>query len=53
MATTDWRTAVSRADVDIVIVATTNNALAEVTQAARSVGKHVFGGKPAARNTRD
>jgi predicted dehydrogenase len=41
------------ADVDIVIVATTNNALAEVTQAAIEVGKHVLVEKPAARNTRE
>src|SRR5512144_1436400 len=51
VATADWRTAISRADVDIVIVATTNNALAEVTQAAIEVGKHVLVEKPAARNS--
>ncbi len=53
VATTDWHAAVSRADVDIVIVATTNNALAEVTQAAIKAGKHVLVEKPAARNSRE
>ncbi len=53
VATADWRAAVSHADVDIVIVATTNNALAEVTQAAIEAGKHVLVEKPAARSTRE
>ena len=40
----------SRADVDLVIVATTNDALAPVTLAAVRQGKHVLVEKPAARN---
>jgi predicted dehydrogenase len=49
-ASTDWRVAVARSDVDLVIVATTNDALAPVTAAALSHGKHVLVEKPAARN---
>jgi len=50
-ATTDWAAAVNRPDVDAVIVATTNDALAPVTLAAVQAGKHVLVEKPAARNT--
>jgi predicted dehydrogenase len=48
--TTDWRAAVCRADVDIVIVATTNDALVETSLEAVQAGKHVLVEKPAARN---
>lgn len=47
----DWRPIVKRADVQIVIVATTNDALAEITHAAIDAGKHVLVEKPAARNS--
>jgi len=46
----DWRAAIQRADVDIVIVATTNDALVETSLAAVQAGKHVLVEKPAARN---
>jgi predicted dehydrogenase len=46
----EWQTAVSRSDVDLVIVATTNQALAPVTAAALRHGKHVLVEKPAARS---
>jgi predicted dehydrogenase len=49
-ASTDWEHLVARPDVDAVIVATTNNALAPVTLAAVRHGKHVLVEKPAARN---
>jgi predicted dehydrogenase len=49
-ATSDWRAAVRRPEVDIVIVATTNDALAETSLAAVQAGKHVLVEKPAARN---
>lgn len=49
-AETSWQAAVSRSDVDIVVVATTNDALAPVTLAAIRHGKHVLVEKPAARN---
>ena len=48
-ATTDWHTALDRPEVDIVVVATTNAALAEITLAAVQAGKHVLVEKPAAR----
>lgn len=47
---TDWRPTVARGDVDLVIVATTNDMLAPVTLAAVRAGKHVLVEKPAARN---
>jgi predicted dehydrogenase len=46
----DWRKAIERDDVRIVIVATTNDMLAPVTLAALRNGKHVLVEKPAARN---
>ncbi len=49
-ATDDWRAAITRPDVDIAIVATTNDALAEVTRFAVEAGKHVLVEKPAARS---
>jgi predicted dehydrogenase len=48
--TTDWRAAVQQSDVDIVIAATTNDALVETSLAAVQAGKHVLVEKPAARN---
>jgi predicted dehydrogenase len=49
-AVTHWHDAVARPDVDIVVVATTNDALAAVTRDALDAGKHVLVEKPAARN---
>jgi predicted dehydrogenase len=46
----NWRAVVERRDVDVVIVSTTNNALAEITLAAIAAGKHVLVEKPAARS---
>jgi predicted dehydrogenase len=45
-ATSDWRDVLKRADVDVVIVATTNDALAEVSLAALDTGKQVLVEKP-------
>jgi predicted dehydrogenase len=45
----DWRKVIERQDVDIVIVSTTHDALAEITAAAITAGKHVLVEKPAAR----
>jgi len=53
VASADWQSAVLRDDVDIVIVATTNNVLAEISRTAAQAGKHVLVEKPAARNTRE
>jgi len=47
-ATTDWQSAVTRKDVKVVIVSTTNHALAPVTIAALQAGKPVLVEKPAA-----
>lgn len=45
-ATIDWQAVASRPDVDIVIVATMNNALAQVARQAIGAGKHVLVEKP-------
>ena len=46
----DWSAIVARNDVDAVVVATTNDTLAAVTEAAVRTGKHVLVEKPAARS---
>jgi predicted dehydrogenase len=50
VASTDWRAAALRDDVECVIVCTTNDALAPIALAAIEAGKHVLIEKPAARN---
>ena len=52
-STTDWKSAVKREDVQIVIVSTTHDALVEVSLAAVNAGKHVLVEKPAARNVKE
>lgn len=52
-ATQDWREIVDYSKVDIVIVSTTNNTLAEVTLGAVRAGKHVLVEKPGARSCRE
>ena len=49
-STADWREILQRDDVDVVIVATINSLLAEISAAALAAGKHVLVEKPAARN---
>ncbi len=44
----DWRAVAEKPGIEVVIVATTHNALAEVTLACVSAGKHVLVEKPAA-----
>ena len=53
VGTADWQAAVQRDDVDIVIVATTNDALVDASLAAVNAGKHVLVEKPAARNVKE
>jgi predicted dehydrogenase len=48
-AFTDWREVLLLADVDLVIVATLHDSLAEITLAVIEAGKHVLVEKPAAR----
>jgi predicted dehydrogenase len=48
-----WEEAIARQDVDIVIVATTNDALTPIATAAVSAGKHVLVEKPGARTVRE
>jgi predicted dehydrogenase len=50
IATANWQDALARADVDAVLVATTNQWLAPISLAAIQAGKHVLVEKPAARN---
>lgn len=51
--TSSWQALVARDDIDVVFVATTHMALAEITQGAAEHGKHVLVEKPAARNARE
>ena len=51
VATNDWRAVVADPNIDAVVIATTNDNLAELTIAAVRGGKHVLVEKPAARNT--
>ena len=46
----DWREAIDRPEVDIVIVATTNDVLTDIACFAVEAGKHVMVEKPAARS---
>lgn len=49
-AVADWRKAVERPDVDLVVIATPHGSLAQITRGAIEAGKHVLVEKPAARN---
>ena len=46
----DWRSVVDGDDVDVVVIATPHDSLAEITLAAVNRGKHVLVEKPAARS---
>jgi predicted dehydrogenase len=52
-ATTDWREAVEARDVDVVIVATTHDALATISEQAAAAGKHVLVEKPGGRRAQE
>ena len=47
---TDWRSVVEDKEVDVVVIATAHDSLAEITLAAIQHGKHVLVEKPAARS---
>ena len=49
-ASETWLSVIERDDIDLVIVATTNDSLTPITQAAIARGKHVLVEKPAARH---
>ena len=53
VATDNWRAAIDRPDVDVVVVSTTNEMLAEIALAAVEAGKHVMVEKPAARSVEE
>ena len=48
-----WRDLVSSSLVEVVIVATLHDSLAEITKAAARAGKHVLVEKPAAKNSEE
>jgi predicted dehydrogenase len=48
---TSWRDLVALPEVEVVLVATRHDSLAEVTRASAEAGKHVLVEKPAARST--
>jgi len=47
----DWRKVLRLPEIDIIIIATLHDSLAEITGAAIKAGKHVLVEKPAARNS--
>jgi predicted dehydrogenase len=53
LAADSWQEVVHHPEIDIVIVATTNDALVEVAHAAIESRKHVLIEKPGARNSRE
>ncbi len=50
-ATTDWEAAITRKDVDIVLITTPTPTHAELVKRAAKAGKHVFCEKPFARTS--
>jgi predicted dehydrogenase len=51
--TTDWQSAVTRKDIDAVMVCTTHDLLAPIAEHAARHGKHVLIEKPGARRARE
>jgi predicted dehydrogenase len=51
--TDDWKTVVTRSDIDAVVIATFHSLLAEITLSAIRNGLHVLVEKPAARNAKE
>lgn len=49
----NWRELLAHRDIDLVVIATLHDSLAELTQAAVEAGKHVLVEKPAARNAEE
>lgn len=53
VALNDWQDLLARPGIDIVIVSTLHDSLAEITLAAINAGKHVLVEKPAARSVEE
>lgn len=53
IVTADWRVAVSNPQVDLAVVATAHDSLAQIVRAAIEAGKHVLVEKPAARRAEE
>jgi predicted dehydrogenase len=53
VAFSDWRELIKSPDVQIVVIATLHDSLAELTHAAIVAGKHVLVEKPAARSSKE
>ena len=49
----DWKELLKLPEVELVVVATLHDSLAEITLAAIEAGKHILVEKPAARNTKE
>ena len=49
----DWQELLKLPEVELVVVATLHDSLAEITLAAIEAGKHILVEKPAARNTKE
>lgn len=49
----DWNELLAQPDIELVIIATLHDSLAEITRAAILAGKHVLVEKPAARNPQE
>ncbi|MEN6521447.1 MAG: Gfo/Idh/MocA family oxidoreductase [Armatimonadota bacterium] len=49
-SSTDWRSSIVRADVDAVVIATSNNLHAAIALASAEAGKHILCERPLARN---
>ena len=49
-STTDWRDVTADPDVDVVVIAASNNSHLEIVQQAAAAGKHIFCEKPVGRN---
>ena len=47
---TDWREVVADPEVDVVVIATSNNTHLQICQTAAAAGKHIFCEKPVGRN---
>ncbi|MGZ5279169.1 MAG: Gfo/Idh/MocA family protein [Pseudobdellovibrionaceae bacterium] len=53
IASESWQEVVNHPEVNVIVIATPHNSLAEITRAAITNGKHVLVEKPAARNAKE